>query len=425
MTAERIQTDPKKTILVVGGGISGMTVAIEATEAGYDAVLVEKNPYLGGRVVQLFKYFPKLCPPTCGLEINLQRIRTNTRLRLFFQAEVDQVAGGPGNFTATIKTKPRYVNDRCTACDECVRVCPVERPNAFNFGMDKTKAIFYPFPMAYPMRYVIDDSACQKEKCNKCVEVCRYNAIDLGDQPKTVEIRVGSIVLATGWDPYDAAKMDNLGYGKFPNVITNMEFERIASPNGPTRGEMTRISDGKPIRRIAFIQCAGSRDENHLAFCSTICCLGTLKQTTYLREKVADSKAFMFYIDVRTPGKFEPFCAKTSSADGVTMVKGKVAKITEDPATRDLTVEAEQMLTGEKVRVGVDLVVLATGMNPSAAAAGIPVPISYDDYHFAVEPETDTGIHVVGCAKRPVDVATAIQDATGTALKAIQSIVRS
>jgi quinone-modifying oxidoreductase subunit QmoA len=291
--------------------------------------------------------------------------------------------------------------------------------------MDKTKAIFLPFAMAYPMRYVIDDTACKKEDCAKCVDACRYNAIDLNDRPKTYEAKVGSIVIATGWDPYDAGKLDNLGYDRYANVITNMEFERLAAPNGPTRGEMVRISDGKPIQRIAFIQCAGSRDENHLAFCSTICCLGTLKQSTYLREKVPEGKSFMFYIDVRTPGKFEPFCNKVGSGEGVTLVKGKVAKITEDPNTKDLTVEAEQMLSGEKIRVGVDLVVLATGMNPSAAASRLPVPVPYDEFNFAVETENDTGIHVAGCAKRPVDVASAIQDATGTALKAIQSIVRS
>ncbi len=157
MTTETIDSDPKKTILVVGGGISGMTVAIEATEVGYDAIIVEKNPYLGGRVTQLYKYFPKLCPPTCGLEINLQRVRQNKKLKIFYQSEIEQATGGPGNFTVTIKSKPRYVNDRCTACNECVPACPVERSNSFNFGMDKTKAIFLPFAMAYPMRYVIDD----------------------------------------------------------------------------------------------------------------------------------------------------------------------------------------------------------------------------------------------------------------------------
>ncbi|MFH1703523.1 MAG: FAD-dependent oxidoreductase, partial [Nitrospirota bacterium] len=190
-----------KSILVVGGGISGITTAVEAAEVGYEVTLIEKNPYLGGRVTQLNKYFPKLCPPNCGLEINFRRIKNNPRVKIYTLAEVEKVSGTEGDFDVTVKLTPRYVNENCTACNACVEACPIERPNEFNFGMDKTKAIYLPHDFAFPLRYAIDDKYCKKAECAKCVEACTYKAIDLNMKAQSLSLKVGSIVWATGWNP--------------------------------------------------------------------------------------------------------------------------------------------------------------------------------------------------------------------------------
>jgi quinone-modifying oxidoreductase subunit QmoA len=395
---------------------------VEAAEAGYDVVIVEKEPYLGGKVAQLNKYFPKLCPPACGLEINFQRIKKNPRIRFFTLAEVEKITGQAGNFDVTIRQKPRYVSERCTACNACVAVCPVDRPDSFNFGMNTTKAIYLPHQMAFPMKYVIDDSACELDACARCVEVCEYNAIDLGMKAKTFNLKVGSVILATGWKPYEAARIDNLGFGRYADVITNMMMERLAAPNGPTKGKILRPSDGKPVGSVAFVQCAGQRDENHLGYCSAICCLGSLKQATYVREQYPNSRAYIFYIDLRTPGTYEFFSNKVQSDKNVSVMKGKVAKIIEDATRKELIVEAEDILSARKFRVNVDLVVLATGMVANMEEKKPAAEVGYDKDHFVIADESAPGIYVAGCARGPVDVATAVQDATAAALKAIQAI---
>jgi heterodisulfide reductase subunit A-like polyferredoxin len=410
------------SILVVGGGIAGITAAVEAAEAGYEVYIVERNPYLGGRVAQLHRYFPKLCPPYCGLEINFQRIKKEPRVRFFTLAEVEKIAGSPGNFDITVTLHPRYVNDRCTACNACVAVCPADRPNEFNFGMDTTKAIYLPHEMAFPMKYVIDDKACRLTECAKCVDACQYDAIDLAMQPRTFNLKVGAVVLATGWKPYDATRIDNLGFGTYPNVITNVMMERLAAPNGPTKGKIVRPSDGKPVESAAFIQCAGSRDVNYLGYCSSICCLASLKEANYLREQNPNAKATIFYIDLRTPGTYEYFSKKTLSDENISIMKGKVAKIIEDPATRSLIVEAEDILASQKTTLTVDLVVLATGMAPSLEGGKMLSGVKLDKDFFVVPDTTSEGIFAAGCSRSPVDVATATQEGTAAALQAIQAI---
>ncbi len=407
-------------ILVVGGGISGMTVAVEASAAGSEVVLVERNPYLGGRVVQMYQYFPKLCPPVCGMEINLRRIRANGQIRCLTLAEVQKITGEPGDYHVTLTHRPRLVNENCTACGACVDVCPVDRPNAFNWGLDKTKAIYLPFESAYPQRFVIDPEVCEGASCAKCVDACEYKAIDLTEKARTEELDVGSVVFATGWDPYDAAKLDNLGFGRYANVVTNVMMERLAAANGPTGGRIQRPSDGKEIESIAFVQCAGSRDENHLRHCSGVCCLASLKQTRYVRDQYPDAQVHVFYIDVRAPGRLEDFYVGIQGDDKVSLIKGKVAKIEEDPETRDLTVEAEDVIGGGRVRRQVSMVVLATGMVPSEIKADVPDGLGRDEHGFLLGEQAQKGLLAAGCVKRPVDVAACVRDATGMALKALQ-----
>ncbi len=424
MTADKA-APASGSVLVVGGGISGLTTALETAEVGYEVFLVEKNPYLGGRVAQLNQYFPKLCPPTCGLEINFRRIKDNPKIKVFTLAEVQKVEGVPGNYDVQIKLSPRYINENCVACDECVKVCPVERKNDFNFGLDNSKAIFRPFEMSFPMRYVLDGAACKGPECAKCVDACKYSAIDLKMESKTINLKVGAIVWATGWTPYDANKIDNLGFGKHPNVITNMILERYASPNGPTKGKIIRPSDGKAPESVAFVQCAGSRDENHLPYCSYICCMASLKHATYIREQYPDAKIYIFYIDLRTPGlRYEKFYNKIKADDKVFFIKGKVAEVTEDPATKNITVVAENAVTGEKVRQTVEMAVLATGMQPTAAISKPPAELNYNPDGFIINDFNKGGMFAAGCANKPADVVSSNQNATGMALKAIQTLVR-
>ncbi len=413
----------QKSILVIGGGISGITTAVEAAEAGYETTIVEKRPYLGGRVAQLFKYFPKLCPPYCGLEINFRRIKQNPKIKFYTLSEIESISGTEGDFKVNIRVNPKYVNEKCTACGKCAEVCPAERPNDFNFGMDTTKAIYRPHDMAFPARYVIDEQACKGSACAECVKACKFGAIDLDMKPATVEVNAGSIVAATGWNPYDATRMENLGFGRIKNVITNMMMERLSAPNGPTGGKIQRPSDGKEVQSIAFVQCAGSRDENHLPYCSAICCMASMKQATYIREKNPDSQVYIFYIDLRAPGKYEDFLRKVQSDEKVEMIKGKVAKIEED-ADGGVVVTAEDVVGGGKIHQKVDMVVLAAGMEAAAKANGLPPVIKTEESGFVVSEGQTAGIYAAGVAGRPNDVTNSVQGATGAALKSIQSLVR-
>jgi quinone-modifying oxidoreductase subunit QmoA len=411
-----------KSILVVGGGISGLTAAIEAAEVGYEVFIVEKNPYLGGKVTQINQYFPKLCPPNCGLEINFKRIRSNPRIKFFTLAEVESISGKEGDFDVTIKFNPRFVNEKCTGCGKCVEVCPAERPNQFNYGLDKTKAVYLPHEFAFPNKYVIDVGACQGASCGKCAEVCPYGAIELGMEPKTTSLKVGSIVWAAGWESYDLGRLSNYGAGQYPNVITNLMMERMAALTGPTKGKILRPSDGKEPKRIAFVQCAGSRDENHLHACSNVCCLASLKQATYVRAQYPDAQIVIFYIDIRARGKYEDFYTKVQDEANVTFIKGKPGEIKEDPATKNLIVVVEDQVQQKVLEEQFDLVVLATGMAPATRNAKIPADVAYDEDGFIAS--AAAGIYGAGCVNKPLEVASSVQDGTAAALKAIQSVRR-
>ncbi len=409
-------------ILVVGGGISGLTAAVEAAEMDYDVILIDKEPSLGGRVAQLRYYFPKLCPPTCGLEINYRRIKENPRITFYTLAQIKKIEGEPGNYKVTVEISPRYVNENCTCCGECEKVCQGERVDTFNFGLGKTKAIYLPHEHAFPMRYVLDKSALAEGDLERIKEVCKAGAIDPDMQPQTLEFNVGAIIWATGWKPYDATKMDNLCYGKYPNIITNMQMERLAAPNGPTKGKILRPSDNSVPQTIAFVQCAGSRDENHLPYCSYICCLASLKQSLYFAEQNPDGKVYIFYIDIRTPGRYEKFLNRAKEEANIEFIKGKVAKI--EPADNDdLVVIAEDTLSGKRVEQRVNMVILATGMQPSLAGENIPVPLERDENGFVI-PSEAKGMYSCGCARMPLDVMSSNETATAAALKAIQTLVR-
>ncbi len=405
-------------VLVVGGGISGLTAALETAEVGNDVFLVEKGPSFGGRVAQLNQYFPKLCPPSCGLEINFRRIRDNRRIRTYTMTTVKAVSGGPGNYEVTLETSPRYVNSNCTACGDCAAACPDEIANEFNFGMNSCKAAYLPHEMAFPRRYVIDKGALTSAGAEAVKAACKYDAVDLEMKPETFTVHVSSIVWATGWVPYDATRMESLKFGQSKAIITNMMLERMAAPNGPTGGKIHRPGDGKAIESIAFVQCAGSRDENHLEYCSHVCCMATFKQMSYIREQYPEAQIYVFYIDLRTPGKYEKFRESWMSDAKATFIKGKVADMTIE-ADGGVTVIAENALTAEKISQKVDMAVLATGMQPSFALQGAPVALEMDPSGFVIS-DAARGMIAAGCAKKPADVVTCTQSSTAAALKAIQ-----
>jgi len=414
-----------KKVLVIGGGMSGLTAAIEAAEAGLEVHLVERNPYLGGRVTQLNKYFWKLCPPNCGLEFQYKRIKNNPSIKIHTLAEVESIKGDEGNFDVTVKVNPRYVNEKCVACDACAKACPTERSNEFNFGMDKTKAAYLPCDQAFPLLYVIDGKACPKSCAKPCLEACAYNAIDLDMKPETVNLNVGAVVIATGWNPYDITKLDLLGSGKIQNAVTNMMMERLAAPDGPTKGKIVRPSDGKEVKNIAFVQCAGSRDENHLQYCSYICCLATLKQAMYVKEQYPDAKITIYYIDIRTPGLYEHrFYWQIKDDPNVAFVKGKVAGLTEEAGTKDVIVEVEDVFKGGKIKEKFEMVVLATGMEVSTKSSKPGIDLAYTPDGLVDDGALKKGIYAVGTLKSPADVARSVQDATGAAIKSIQSVRR-
>jgi len=411
-----------ETILVVGGGISGMTAALEAAETGKQVVLVEKRPYLGGRVSQLYKYFPKLCFPTCGLEINQRRAKQNPNLTVLTMAEVTGLKGEAGNYIASIKLAPRFVNENCTGCGECEKAVEAEFDDEYNYGLGKRKGAYLPYRMAMPQRYVLDPAIIGTPDAEKAKAACKYDAIDLDMQEQTIDFPCGAVVWATGWKPYDAAKIQPYGYDRYPNVITSVEFERMADPLGPTGGKLTRPSDGKEAKKVAFIQCAGSRDRNHLLHCSRICCMASFKQCTYVLDAFGDEADIsVYYIDLRAIDRFEDFYQKVRSNKNIKFIKSKPASIVQDgsgnPVVNGVDTEGYKRFAEP-----FDLVVLAIGMEPSVDKASFPVPIVINREGFIEADPENGGVFAAGSASDALDVNRAVQHATGAALRAIQVV---
>lgn len=411
----------KYDILVLGGGISGITASLEAAETGYNILLVEKKAYLGGKVAGMNQYFPKLCPPYCGLEINFRRIRENPNIDLQTSAIIKSIEGNEGDFTITLESTPTYVNENCTSCGECTAVCPVERIDSYNQGLGKTKAIYIPHDLAFPSRYTIDTDVCTTTECKKCLEVCKYEAINFAERINEVKVYARAIILATGWNLYDVSKVTALKFGVYPNVISSLMLERMVAPNGIYQGNLTKPSDGKQPRSIAFLQCAGSRDENHLNYCSGVCCSASLKQAINLADKLPDVTVRIFYIDMRVMGRNEDFLQRVEEHPRIELIKGKVAKVKQSEDQQSLILEVENIVSGKKEINQADLVVLASGIVPDQS---LVAGKALDDSGFILPDELPKGIYATGCCKKPIDVSMSVKDATGTALRAIQSVVK-
>jgi quinone-modifying oxidoreductase subunit QmoA len=403
------------SVLVIGGGISGITAAVEAAETGCRVYLVEKLPYLGGQVARINEYFPKLCPPYCGLEINFKRIRNNPNIEVLTSSMVEEISGSAGDFNARIRTGPAYVTRNCTACGECTAVCPVEADDPFNYGMSTRKAIALPHELAYPARYHLDDATCDMESCKKCVDACRYDAIHLDAGPVTREIKVNSVILSTGWKSYESGNLEGFSWGKSPDILTNVMMERLGAPNGPTHGKILKLSDQQPARKIAFIQCAGSRDENHLPYCSTVCCSASLKQALYFTRQDKEHFADIYYIDLRVAGRNEDFLRKVEENDQIRLIKGKVNAIGLEEGK--LVIEAEDILSALKIRASYDLIVLATGIVPEIPVSPGP---DLDMDGFIIKESLENGFSAAGCCCEPKDVAATVRESTGIVLNVLQ-----
>ncbi len=410
-------------VVVVGGGVAGITTAVEASEAGLDVVLVEREVTLGGRVARLNHYFPKLCPPSCGLEINYRRLRDNPKVQIYTLTTMDKIEGDEGAYTVTLTVHPRYVKPWAGDYTEWAKSCPVEVEDEFNYGLSKRKGLYFPCENAYPARWAIDPGVVDNAEFREWVKSCPDNGIDLDEQPRTVTVECKSIAWATGWKPYDASKIELLNYGKHPDIITNVQMERLCSPGGPTGGKLARRSDGGEVKSVAFLQCTGSRDENHLPFCSGVCCTASLKQASYVLEQYPEADVHMFYIDVRTPGRLEDFYQERQEVEKIQLHRGKGIKV--DPVEGGLEVTAENTLTGELVKYTVDMVVLATGMEPTTKTEAPPLTTEMDEFGFMVQNDDASGIYGVGTNVRPLGVAETLQDATGAAIKAVHMARRS
>ncbi len=417
--------------LVIGGGIAGLKAASGIADSGYEVLLMEKGPSLGGRVVQLSRTFPHLDGARDIVLPLMKRASEHPLIKIMTYSELEDVQGHVGKFQVKIKRRALYVDhDKCTACGLCIEKCPAKAASEFEEGLGERKAIYVPFPDAVPGKPVIDVGNClyfRERGCEACKSVCEPNAIDFDQQDIVVEEEVGAIVLATGYSLYPKENVAEYGYGRYPDVISGLEFERLNSATGPTGGEIRRPSDGKVPKEIVFIQCVGSRDqEKGVAYCSRICCMYTAKQAMLFKEKVPDGQAYVFYIDVRSGGKgYEEFVQRCQEEHRTLYLRGRVSRVFQDDGK--VVVWGADTLTGKKIDVAADMVVLATAIVPRDDAKELAkkLRIATDEYGFfseahiklrPVESQT-AGIFLAGCAHSPKDITDSVSQAGCAASK--------
>ena len=426
-----------KRALVIGGGIAGIQTALDIADAGFPVDIVEKQPTIGGKMAQLDKTFPTLDCAACILTPKMVDVAQNDKIRIFSYSEVTDVHGFVGNFDVTIKKKARYVKEEiCTGCGACVEKCPMKKiPNEFNLGMDNRHAIYIPFAQAVPKVATIDPNACnmlKNGKCGVCSKVCAAGAIDYKQKDEIIEEKYGAIVVATGFNPISMEKFDEFAYNQSKDVITSLEFERLTNAAGPSAGKLVRPSDGKHPHTIVFVQCVGSRceacAEKGKEYCSKICCMYTAKHAMLTRDKYPDTEVYVFYIDVRTPGKnFDEFYRRAVEEYGVKYVKGMVGKVV--PEGDKLKVQASDLIANKQLHIDADLVVLAAAIEPDKSARPLATMLTasmdtndfFTEAHPKLRPvESPTaGVFLSGACQGPKDIPETVSQAGAAASKVI------
>ena len=430
-----------KRALVIGGGIAGIQTALDVADAGFEVDIVEKEPTIGGRMAQLDKTFPTLDCAACILTPKMVEAAQNEKIRIYSYSEVDAVKGFVGSFHVTIRRKARYVKeDVCTGCGLCTEKCPQKKvPNDFNLGLDNRRAIYIPFAQAVPKVATIDPDYCnmlKNGKCGVCAKVCTAGAIDYKQKDELVEREYGAIVVATGFNPIKLDKFDEFAYSKSPDVVSSLEFERLMNAAGPTGGTLLRPSDGTHPKTIVFVQCVGSRcdgGEKGKPYCSKICCMYTAKHAMLCREKYPDTDVYVFYIDVRTPGKnFDEFYRRAVEEYGVHYVKGMVGKVV--PEGGKLKVQASDLIGNRQLHIDADMVVLAAAIEPDETARPLATMLTasmdtndfFTEAHPKLRPvESPTaGVFLSGACQGPKDIPETVAQAGAAASKVIGLLCR-
>ena len=426
-----------KRALVIGGGIAGIQTALDIADAGFPVDIVETKPTIGGKMAQLDKTFPTLDCAACILTPKMVDVAQNDKIRIFSYSEVTEVGGFVGNFEVTIKKRARFVKeDICTGCGACTEKCPMKKvPNEFNLGMDERRAIYIPFAQAVPKVATIDPRYCLKlksGKCGLCSKVCTAGAIDYEAKDEFIKEKYGAIVVATGYNPISMDKFDEFAYSQSKDVITSLEFERLTNAAGPTAGKLLRPSDGVHPHTIVFVQCVGSRceacAEKGKEYCSKICCMYTAKHAMLTRDKYPDTDVYVFYIDVRTPGKnFDEFYRRAVEEYGVHYIKGMVGKVS--PEGNKLKVQASDLLANKQLRIDADLVVLAAAIEPDKSARPLATMLTasmdtndfFTEAHPKLRPvESPTaGVFLSGACQGPKDIPETVSQAGAAASKVI------
>ena len=426
-----------KRALVIGGGIAGIQTALDIADAGFPVDIVETKPTIGGKMAQLDKTFPTLDCAACILTPKMVDVAQNEKIRILSYSEVTAVKGFVGNFDVTIKRKARYVKEEiCTGCGLCTEKCPQKKvPNEFNLGMNNRSAIYIPFAQAVPKVATIDPNYCmmlKNGKCGVCSKVCGAGAIDYKAKDEFVEEKYGAIVVATGFNPISMEKFDEFAYSQSKDVITSLELERLMNAAGPTGGTLLRPSDGKHPHTIVFVQCVGSRcaacADKGKEYCSKICCMYTAKHAMLIRDKYPDTEVYVFYIDVRTPGKnFDEFYRRAVEEYGVHYIKGMVGKVS--PEGDKLKVQGSDLIYGNQLHIDADLVVLAAAIEPDKSARHLATMLTasmdtndfFTEAHPKLRPvESPTaGVFLSGTCQGPKDIPETVSQAGAAASKVI------